>query len=185
MRFGAAREGAGGQCGDLPILQDDTASEREMEVEAGDTEAFPEVEGVGIVAMGAGVEREGVAGGGAGVLDEPAEHGFAVAEGAGGGSGDEVVDVEGFAGGKHELGAEAGDGGDEVVVLERGKAVALELLGADAIEKGGFGDMRAELMEDRKAAEDIGVGGDEIYGHWSFELGVFWGVTSLGDGGGG
>jgi len=63
-------------------------------VEAGNAEAFAEVEGVGVVAVGAGVEGGGGAGVGAGVVDEPAEHGFAVAEGAGGGEGDEVVDIE-------------------------------------------------------------------------------------------
>ncbi len=113
-----------------------------MEVEAGDAEALAEVEGVGVLAVGAGVEREGVAGGGAGVVDEPMEHGFAVAEGAGGGGGDEVVDVEGFAGGEHFLGAEAGDGGDGAVVEgEEGKVVALGLLGADAFEEGGFAEV--------------------------------------------
>ena len=57
--------------------------EREVEVEAGDAEALAEVEGMGFVAVRAGVEREGVAAGGAGVVDEPGEHGFSVAEGAG------------------------------------------------------------------------------------------------------
>ena len=81
-----------------------------------------------------------------------------------GGGGDEVVDVEGFTGGEHELDAEAGDGGDGAVVLEGGEVVALGLLGADAGEKGGFGEMEAELAEDGEGAEDVGVGGGEVDG---------------------
>jgi len=134
-------------------------------VEAGDAEAFAEVEGVGVLAVGAGVEREGVAAGGAGVVNEPAEHGSAVSEGAGGGVGGEIVDVEGFAGGEHELGAEAGDGGDGPPVsftYKRGEVVALCLLGADARKEIGFGEVGAKLVEDGEAAEDLGVGGGEV-----------------------
>jgi len=143
----------------------DPGLEGEVEVEAGDAEAFAEVEGVGVLAMGAGVEREGVAAGGAGVIDEPGEHGSAVSKGAGGGVGDEIVDVEGLTGGEHELGAESGDGGygSPVGFTDKGgEVVALGLLGADAREEGGFGEVGAELAEDGKAAEDLGVGGGEV-----------------------
>ncbi len=89
-----------------------------------------------------------------------------------GGGGDEVVDVEGFTGGEHELDAEAGDGGDGAFVLEGGEVVALGLLGADAGEKGGFGEMEAELAEDGEGAEDVGVGGGEVdVGHGVFLVG--------------
>ena len=133
-------------------------------MEAGNAEAFAEVEGVGVVAVGAGVEGEGGAGVGAGVVDEPAEHGFAVAEGAGGGEGDEVVDIEGLAGGEHELDAKAGDGGDGAAMLKGGEVVALGLLGADAGEQVELGKVRAELDHDGEAAEDGGVGDGEVDG---------------------
>lgn len=135
-----------------------------MEVEAGDAEALAEVEGVGLLTLGAGVEREGVAGGGPGVIDEPLEHGAAVAEGAGVGMGDEVVDVEGLAGGEHEPGAEAGDGGDETFVLEGGEVKAFKLLGVDARDELILDELGAELAEDREAAEDFGLGGGEVDG---------------------
>jgi len=131
-------------------------------VEAGDAEAFAEVEGVSVLALGAGVEREGVATGGAGMVYEPAEHGSAVSEGAGGDVGNEVIDVEGFSAVEHVPGPKAGDGGDSALVLERGEVVALRLLGVDAREEIGFGELGAKLVEDGEAAEDLGVGGGEV-----------------------
>ena len=169
---GANRERvAWGWCGEfrgVSLLGVSLLGEGKVEVETGDAEALAEVEGVGVLAVGAGVEREGVAGGGAGMVDEPMEHGFAMAERAGGGGGDEVVDVEGFVGGEHALDAEAGDSGDGAVVEgEKGEVVALGLLGADAFEEGGFAEVRAELEEDGEAAEDVVVGGGEVDGgHW-------------------
>ena len=133
----------------------------ELKVERRDTHAMTEVEGVSIEAVSSGVEAEVGAAGVAGVVDEPVEHEVSVALGAGVLIGDEVVDVEGFASGEEVVDAEAGDGDDGFLLLEKGKVEALGLLGADEGDELLRLKMRAKLMHDGEAASDVGVGKGE------------------------
>ncbi len=161
---GSAEEALSG--GMKVMLLQDEGLEGELEVEVGDAEAVAEVEGVGLVAGGSGVEAEGGAALLAGVLDEPLEHGFAVTLGAGVLIGDEVVDVEGFTAPEDVLEAEASDGDDCVLVLEEGEVVALGLLGADAGDEVGEDELGTQLVHDEEAAGDVGVGlGESDVGH--------------------
>lgn len=133
-------------------------------MEAGDAEAVAEVEGMGILAVGAGVEGEGFAAERASVGNQPLQHYFAVALGAGGGGGDEVIDIESLAADKHGHHAEAGDGEDGIGALKEGEPVAFGVHGADTYDEILRRELGAELMHYGKATVDIGVGGGEANG---------------------
>ncbi len=104
-------------------------------MEAGDAHAFAEVEGVGFLAVGSGVEAEGLAAGLAGVVLEPIEQSFAVAAGSARLIGYKVIDVEGAPGGEDFCDAKSGDRDDCAFVVKIGEKVALRLLGVDAIDE--------------------------------------------------
>ena len=141
----------------------------QLKVERGDTHAMTEVEGVGVEAVSSGVEAEVGAADVACVVDEPVEHAVSVALGAGVLIGDEVVDVEGIASGEEVVDAEAGDGDDGFLLLEEGKVEALGLLGADEGDELLRQKMRAKLMHDGEAANDVGIGkGEGDGGHGSY-----------------
>ncbi len=133
---------------------------------------------MGVDAVGAGVEGELGAAGFAGAGDEPVEHAIAEALGAGGGVGDEVVDVEGETGEEEIPDAVAGDAADRAVfvgVIREAEAFGLHA--ADAGDEIGGDEMGTELRHDGEAGGDFGVGlseGDLGHGveEGGWEMGV-------------
>ena len=116
---------------------------------------------MGVGVLRARVDDEGIAAQGARVGDEPVEEAIAMAEGAAGGVGDEILDVEHLAGVEYFLDAGAGDGapgagGD----LEQREPVAVGRHAPDARKRDRAvgGDGRGEIADEGECGP--GAGGE-------------------------
>lgn len=135
----------------------------------GDVHAVAQVETVGGEALDAGVEVELVAVEAFCFRDQPREQLFAMALGAEGGVGDEIVDVEKVAPGEILEQAKSGHRDGTAFVLEKCEAITGLHLLANAGQEIFGAEMGSQLRHDGETRADLLVGRGFLNGHGVLE----------------